>query len=432
MRLSFCLGGITAGNMLLWFLFQGLILAEFGPGTETDALFAALAFPQLILAIANSSMMHVLVPFFSGESDMVVRRNAYSIVLLLIGAFASFAALLHLTAHLWVPWLVIGFAPSAKSLTVSLARIQLLGMVFAVISSVLLSVCHARHKFIRAELAPFLATTAALLGLDWAMQNYGIEGAAWLYSARSILLFLILLPALGRPLWPAFHLVRDVWKSLKLLLASSSYYKSDQLVDRFFTSLVSAGGLSVFYFAQQAHAAGNSIIGKAIAAPMVPALSTYWKTADYLNFYKLYRKRLLLITGVALTCYLVLLLFGEFLLQPLMDFKRIDASNLQQLWLSLALLGGMLVGGSAGLVLAEAFFAKGDTRTPAYTLAGSFTLGIALKSIGFIGFGMPGLAVATSGYFLIYPIILYILLERSLRKLRKPVPSLVLRECKSR
>lgn len=39
MRLSLYLGAITAGNMIIWFLFQGVILVEIGPGTQTDAFF---------------------------------------------------------------------------------------------------------------------------------------------------------------------------------------------------------------------------------------------------------------------------------------------------------------------------------------------------------------------------------------------------------
>ncbi len=85
------------------------------------------------------------------------------------------------------------------------------------------------------------------------------------------------------------------------------------------------------------------------------------------------------------------------------------------------ILGGVLIGSLAGLVLAEAFFAKGDNRTPALVLAATFTLGIVAKVTGFMSAGIDGLAGATTVYFAIYPVILFWLLERDLARLRAGV-----------
>lgn len=418
MKLGFALGAITAGNMLFWFLFQGYVFSTGGPGADTDAFFASLALPQLIMLIANSSLMHVLVPFFASEKDDDVRRDAWSLLMLLGGAFGVLTAVLYVSAPWWVPIVVIGFSESAKTLTIDLTRIQLVGMMFAGLSSVLLSVCHARHRFLRAEFAPFVSTGAAFAALIWIYPHYGVTGAAWLSTVRSLLMVALLLPALGLPRRPDMTAVKSIWQKLKPLLLTSSYYKSDQLVDRFLSSMAQAGTLSVFYFTQQAYMAANAILGKAIAAPVVPRLAALAKEAKWDDFHALYRRRLVIITLVAVAGWLFLVLFGEPILGLLGHYKRIEPQHTTQMWLLLVILGGIMVGGLSGLILAESFFAMGDTSTPARVLAAAFTLGIAMKVGGFAGFGVKGLAAATSLYFFTYPAVMAWLLERRLARLR--------------
>ena len=417
MKLGLYLGAITAANMLCWFLFQGYVFAS-GVGPASDAFFASLALPQLIALIANSSLMHVLVPFFASEAPPVIQKNAYSLIYLLTGVLAATAALLYWSASWWVPLVVIGFSDEAKLLTVVLSRIQLIGMIFAGLGSVLLSACHAQHQFVRAESAPLIATAIAFAALLIVFPRYGVLGAAWLTTARALLMVLLLLPALGLPVRADMAAVGRVWIKLKVLLLSASYYKSDQVFDRFLSSMAAAGSLSVFYFAQQIYMAANAVIGKAIAAPIVPRLAGLAKTGDWHAFHALYRKRLLLISLLALGCWLVLLVAGGPLLQLLGQVKNIAPSQLAQMHGLLVILGGIMIGGLAGLILVETCFAMGNARTPALVLAVAFTLGLLAKAGGFMTFGMSGLAAGTSLYFLAYPAVLYFLLERDLTRLR--------------
>ena len=46
MRLSACLGLITAANMLIWFLLQGYVFSYAGASIQADAFFASLAVPR--------------------------------------------------------------------------------------------------------------------------------------------------------------------------------------------------------------------------------------------------------------------------------------------------------------------------------------------------------------------------------------------------
>ncbi|TFZ00197.1 lipid II flippase MurJ [Ramlibacter humi] len=422
-RLGLLLGAITAANMLLWFLLQGYVLATAGAGAQADAFFASLALPQLVLLVANSSLSHVLVPFFSGKPVAQVRGEATVLVLVVGGTFAVIAAVLWLAAPAWVPLLVPGFDAKGQALTIALTRVQVAGMAFSTVLAVLVAACHAQGRFALAESAPLAATLLAFAAMVIVLPRYGVAGAAWVNVGRAVGGVLLLSPTLAGAQRVPWSAVAGLWGRMRPLLLSASYYKSDQLFDRFFTSMGQAGELSLFYFAQQAALAVNTVLGKGISAPAVPRLAVLVRQADWAGFHALYHRRLFLLTGVSILCCVAFGAAGALAWQfaggipQLMQLHGQALRDAIQLFL---LLSGVIVGGGAGLVLSEAFFSLGDTLTPALVTAGCFTAGIAMKAVGFSFLGVTGLALANSAYFLSYPAVLYVLLEAHLARRRAP------------
>jgi putative peptidoglycan lipid II flippase len=105
----------------------------------------------------------------------------------------------------------------------------------------------------------------------WALPSYGVHIAAWVTVARGLAQTLLLLPALGsycRPDW-ASATMHKMWLRLRPLFLGTVYYKTSPLVDRFLSSMVPAGGLSLFFLGHQICGALNDIISKAITGPMV-------------------------------------------------------------------------------------------------------------------------------------------------------------------
>ncbi len=425
-RLGAVLGALTAANMLLWFLLQGYVLAASGAGLQADAFFASLAVPQLVLLVANSSLVHVLVPFFSGKPQAQVRGEALALACAVGGAFAVLAGVLALAAPAWMPLVVAGFDAQGKSLAVSLAQVQAAGMPFSAVTAVLVAACHAQGRFVLAESAPLLGTLAAFAAMTLVLPRYGVAGAAWVNAARAAIGLLVLLPSIASAPRAPWAAVSGVLARMRPLLVSASYYKSDQLFDRFFTSHGQPGELSLFYFAQQAALAVNAVLGKGISAPAVPRLAVLVQRGDWPLFHRLYRRRLALLTGVSLLCCVAAGAAGAIAWQsgPIGRLELLKGQDLLGAAWLFVLLSGVVVGGGAGLVLSEAFFTLGDTRTPSLVTAAVFTLGIAMKAAGFSLFGVKGLALATSAYFLCYPAVLYLLLESRLARKRALVEAM--------
>lgn len=416
MRQAVTLAGLSALNVALSFVYQWYVFVVLGPGWQTDALFAGMTIPLLVLGTISGSLTHVLVPLLATEDRETYRRDAWTFVCGIALLFGVFAIVLGLTAPHWVPLTVPGFDERGTQLTIRLLRIQLIGVVLSAVTGALWSALHARRRFVWAEVSPvasgLLAFPILLLGLP----ALGVAAAAYAFVARTLLQTVLLLPALGgfcRPAWgtPA---VREAWRRLRPLLLGSSYYKLEVFVDRFLASLAPAGGLSLLHLAQQLYAAGHTVLNTALAAPAVPRLASHAHERDWTLFRRLSRQRLGLMLAAGGIAVAAAAVVGRPLLSLLFGHGRFGPEEITHLWWLVLALGGMFLGGVAGQILALSFYALGDTSTPTRIGVVGFTLGIGLKVGGFYLFGVLGIALGTSVYYLLNAVLLFLFLQRRL------------------
>lgn len=414
MKQAIQLGSLSAVNIGITFLFQWYVLIQLGPGMETDALFAGMTIPQLVLAVISGSLMHVLVPLLAGENEDRLRHDAWGFFVLVGGLFGLLAAFLYATAPWWVPLTVPGFDEAGQILTVELTRIQLIGMSFAAINGVQWATYHARQRFLWAEFTPILASVFALLLLIWALPRFGVIAAAWIGVLRMGMQTLLLAPGMGIPVRPDLKSVsiKQAWQRIKPLLLGTAYYKTDPLVDRFLLSTASSGSLSLYYLAQQIYGAVSQVINKAIAAPMVPTLSMLYKTGDKAGFRRVYHGKMLQVMAISFAGLLVLGLTGRGLLSLLVGHGNVSVSNVVELWWIMIWLGGMFIGGAMGQICSSSFYACGDTITPTRISIFTFTAYIPGKLIVFHYWGVAGLAITTSIYYMANLLLQIYLLEK--------------------
>lgn len=401
MRLNLALGWLAAANLGVTVVMQWYVVTSLGLGLATDALFAGMVVPQLVLAVVAGSLMHVLVPLLAIEEGSGFGEVAWGLFLGVAALFTLVATLLFAGAGVWVGWLLPGFSEDAYQLTVTLTRIQLPATVFMAVNSVLWSAYHARRRFIWAELAPLLASLLALAGLILTLPRFGVAAAAWATVARGAVQSVLLLPGLGawrRPdlTGPA---LREAWRRLRPLLAGATYYKADPLVDRFLSSMAPAGGLSTLYLGQQIWGALTQIINKAVAAPMVPVLALQAKEGRWGDFRSHYRRRLAVLGVLTGSGLVLFVLLGEPTLRLIIGRGGVTEETVTRLWGIMLALAGLFVGGTMGQITSAAFYAKGDTRTPTRLGMLTFTAYVPLKIAAFLAFGLPGVALATSLFF---------------------------------
>lgn len=407
------LGGLAVCNAALAILSAWYIVTGTGINVETDAFFASGALPQLVFLVLTATLLPVLVPLLATRDAEQLRDDAWVFFVLTVAVFGLLAVGLYASSGVWVPLLVPGFSAAGKSLTVSLTNIQLISMVLNAAIVTLWAAQHARQRFVWVEFSGVLANLAGLLFLVYMLPRFGIRAAAWNTVFYNSLKLAFLLPVLGRwrrPAWRSSPL-REVWRLFKPFLPGQAYLRADPVLDRFLASMTGTGSLSLLYVAQQIYANFILVMGKAVVAPMAPRLAIEAGEGAWRRYRHTYRSRLLFILALTIVGGLLLLAVGVPVLRLTIGHGGITANNVYTLWLVMIALAGAFVGGMSGQVASGAFYAMGNTKTPTKVSALIYTLYIPLKIVVFLRYGLFGLALTMSAYFIANFLAQFLILE---------------------
>jgi len=188
--------------------------------------------------------------------------------------------------------------------------------------------------------------------------------------------------------------------------------ETDLIVDRVLLSISAAGSLTLFHLAQRLYGAAGQILGNALCAPAVPLLSSLHKLGDFEGFRRDYYSKLMQLSLISALALSLLVTIGKPALALLLAYGAFGTESIDTLWWILIWLGGMFFGSSTGQLCASAFYAMGDTRTPTKLSVVTYTIYVPVKVFAFLEFGVAGLALSTSVYYMGNLILQMLLLER--------------------
>jgi putative peptidoglycan lipid II flippase len=405
-------------NLALQFLFQWYIIVSFGAGTKTDAFFGAMAIPQFILLVLSSSLTMVLIPIISKQLVNGFFKEGWNYFQVVGLFFSGLVLLLLATSQWWVGWILPGFKAADHELALNLARIQLTGMIFSALLSVLWSIHTAKNNFVLIETTSITANLIAFVLLVIAIHSLGIYAAAWMSVLRIALQVVFLMKVLGPYRKPAFRSpsFRETWKKLSPLVAGNIYFKTDVMVDKYLTSTGIPGELTLLSLAQQIYSMANNIINKVFIVTLLPSLSLKAHEKNWEDFYKKYTRRFWLLLLISIIVYVGLLIVGKPILALIFSFKNFSAADVHRLWVILVLLFGFWFGGLIGNLTTGTFYTQGDTKTPTIIFIINFTLYVPIKIYCFHRYGITGLALSISFYMLLNLFVQMIFLEKYKRR----------------
>jgi putative peptidoglycan lipid II flippase len=416
------LASVVFANLMVGVLIQLFVMRALGAGTQTDALFASLLLPQLVLLVTSGPLARVIVPLLSaiGDEDRL-RRETWTLLHVAAGAASALALVLAATAPLWVPLLFPGLGAEARDLTVALTRIQLIGVAFSVAVTVLSAFHHAGGRFVRVEAAILVTAIAGFAVIVETLPVWGVAGVVWVSVGRLALQSAMLVPGLGAYRRPVVlgSTLPELRRRAAPLLAGALYYKNERLVDRLLSSMGPSGSLSILALGHQGYTVTAQILYRALTAQFVPQL-TRQAEANVAGFRSTYRRALAAMLAVTTAGCLLFAGAGEPLLRLIFLSGRMTQADVHQLWLVMVALGGSVVAGGCGQIVAAAYYSRGDTWTPTKVGIAAFTLGIPLRALGFWMFGVVGIAVGGSLYHIVNTTTLLILLEGSARATSQP------------
>lgn len=418
LKQSLSIGAVVAIQLIATFATQLLVIRMVGVGHETDAYIASQALPSVLFAIISSALQSVWLPKLSVlNNNLAEWRNQQSVAqsqALVLGG--GLFLLVWLTRDIWARLLFPGFLYHQLQLTGLLVGPLLVAAVFNTQTSLLIIALRARGLFLVGETISMLGTILSLLMIIELIPHYGIESAAWITALRAAIVFLILFGFAG---WPGIKfrleiLKIDTWMQMRPILFGAAIYKTSPLIDRFWISQAPTGAMTIFGLVQTAMGAVSTIMDRVISMPLTPTMARYVAQNNYQRLREAYLYGLKRVSYGVLAVFFALLLVYPVFADLLSFVINISAETANSIWIMLIFLLGYLYGAVSGSILVAVFYALNDMKTPMHIGVIGFLFGVALKSLGFIVFGLYGLIAATSIYYLINSFYMFFSLEKKI------------------
>ena len=332
---TFCRSmGIVSGAAL-----DAIILARFGLGGETDALFASLAIPMLITSALEVQTPKILIPALTNCTENEGNEATSEFVSILITTFSAilFAGVLVLSAfaHLLIRLQAPGFQPGALQLGVRLFIVLVWLTFFQGLAPILQSFLFSRHRYLVPSLGRLTTTLPPIIIVTLYHARFGIYSVAIGLVAGS-LFQLLLLGITSRSnglkwslLWrPRDARVREIVKMFGHPMLGHVLSESKMFVENFLASLMGGGSLSVLRYASRIVEAISGVLLGGIVTSTLPLISVYAaeKKVGEMKRSVLDAIRLIAFLALPISCWLIFT--GQSMITLLFErgrFTRADA-----------------------------------------------------------------------------------------------------------
>lgn len=438
MRSSAIFSGLTLVSRFAGFARDIVISAALGAsvGPAADAYNTALNFPNLFRRIfAEGAFAAAFVPAYARTLETEGEAVADKVATDALAAVAFATLALTLVAQLAMPWLMavinVGFLddPARFKLAVVLTQITMPYLPCMAVAALLSGVLNARGRFIVSGAYPVLLNVIMLAAVipaqggqigaayaaSWAVLAAGVSqaGLCWWAARRA-----------GADIRLALPRLTPAVKAIIITAIPAAIGNSATQINVFISGNLSsfvAGGRTWLATADRLYQLPLGLVGVAIGIALLPRLSRAVASADHGQQQASMDEALTLSMALTLPAAAALMAMPYFLIDALFTrgaFLQVDAINTAR---ALLQFGWGVPAFVLIRILAPAFFARRDTRTPMIFALVSVAVNAAL-AIGLfnLGWGIAGIAAAVSAAAWTNVILLAVTLWR--RDLYRPSP----------
>ena len=354
--------------------------ALFGAGVAADAFVIAYRIPNFLRRIfAEGSFSQAFVPVLAELKASGDPRALKDFVDHVAGALCAAALLVTALGIAAAPLIVWAIAPGTledavkHALTTDLLRVTFPYLLFISLTSLAAGVLNSFRRFALPAATPILhnlSLIAAMLLLVPLVEP-PIMALAWGVFAAGALQLLMLWPALAkhgllpRPRLAWHHPgMRRVFKLMLPTIFSSSVAQVNLVVGTAFASLLATGSQVWLYMAERLSEFPLGLFAVAVATVILPHLSGRHAATDAEGFSRSLDWALRLVLLLALPAAVGLALLALPLTTTIFQYGRFGADDARMAALALLVMSGGVPFFMASKVLAPAFYARQDTRTP--------------------------------------------------------------------
>lgn len=408
----------------LGYVRTAVISYQFGASPQLDAYFAAFRIPDAIFQlVAAGAVASALIPIVT---ELIVDREtprawrvASTIANLMLIGLLLLAGAFFVAAPLVMPAITPGFDAAQLDQTVRLTRIMLLSPIFLALGAVATSVLNSLGRFAVTAAAPLLYNLGIIAGALFLAPSMGVDGLAVGVVAGSAANLAVQGLGLGQVRFayhPRLELADPATRTaLVLMLPRALGLAATQitfLVNNGFASSLGEGAITVYNVAFTLLQIPIGVVGVPLAIVLLPAMSHALASGATPRFADLTVRALRLLAFVMLPATGLTMVVATQATALLFLQGRFDAAATQSTGDLLVVFALGLTAHSMVAILAPAFYAGKDTRTPvlAAVIAVAVNVAVALATVG--RFGLAGLAAAITLGAWVEVVVLLVLLER--------------------
>jgi len=391
-RAALILASAALLSRILGLLRDRIFASTFGAGEELDIYFAAFRVPDLIYSIViggaiSAAFIPVFISHFAKDSQEaweIARSFFYFIVAGTILLAATFFVIMPFVASLIAP----GFDEGSRNLMTTMSRIMLLSPIFLGMSAVFAGVLHSFRKFFIYSLAPIFYNLGIIIGALFFTDSMGVAGLAWGVALGAFLHMVVLLPVTlmsgfsFSPPRPLYHpaLLRIFRLMIPRTIGLAAFQINLWVITAIASTLV-AGSLTIFNLANNLQYIPIGIIGISFATAVFPALSQSFTKKNYREYLNEFSRTFRLVLFLVIPISVLFFILRAHIVRIVLGSGRFGWEDTR---LTAAAVGAFSIGIFAytlAPVIARAFYAREDTKTPVIANTIGIAVNIALSLI---------------------------------------------------
>lgn len=405
-----------------------LLAARFSP-EELGVYFAAFRLPNLLFELlVMGAFTSAFIPVFTRYLTQNKEDDAWRMAAIIINMSLLLLAILAVPLFIWTEGVSRMFAPGFSDEQINLMAqftrvILVLQVAPLLVGNFFTGILQSFKSFLVPALAPVLYNIGIILGIVFLSSSYGLFAPVIGIGIGAILFMVIQIPvlfAIGyRHLFVVdFHHrgVRDVFKLMGPRTLGLAASQIDTTVDLILASLLGAKMVTIFNFASHLQQLPVGLFGATIAQAALPSLSisaaknereelkrAIVTSTNQILFFVLPISVLFIVLRIPV----VRLVFGA---------ERFDWEATVLTGVTLSMFSISLFAQAVIHLLARAFYALYDSRTPVLVAIGSIGVNTALSVVFIQGVHLPiwSLGVSTSVASIMQVVILFCFLDKRL------------------
>jgi putative peptidoglycan lipid II flippase len=380
LRSMLSFSGGTFVSRILGLVREQAIAYAFGANAATDAFWVAFRIPNFLRRLfAEGSFSVAFVPVLTEVKETRSHAELKELVARTAGTLGGVLLLVTALGMLGADWIAGGFAPGSIeqpekfALTTNLLRVMFPFLLFVSLTALAGGVLNSFHRFMLPALTPVVMNLCMIAGALWAAPHFDVPIMAlgWSILVAGVLQLLLQLPALrgigllALPRWGWRHTgVRRILKLMVPTLFGSSVAQVNLLLDTVIASLLITGSQTWLAQTDRLLEFPLGIFGVALGTVILPSLSRHHVTTDHAGFARALDWGLRTALLIALPAMLALVLLAKPIIATLLQHGRFTAHDVDMAALSLSALAFGLPAFALVKVVAPAFYARQDTKTP--------------------------------------------------------------------